>query len=219
MPGDEGTWTPRPDPTLLTTEQMERGDKAERDYVDGLFAVLNERLRGIDTATIVLNEIVTRVPTEVQKEVLHLRELVEEKFDSVGTQFKERDTRSERESRDNEIRVNAAFAAADKAADERNKSNGLAIDKAQATTAEAISKLAELFRTSISAQGDKIDDLKDRLSELSDRVGRIESTKAGATEQARKAEVTFGQLLGAVGTVLAVASFVIYLVATSGGPS
>ena len=219
MPDDAAEWTPRPDPTMLTTEQIVRGDKAERDYVDGRIAVIEERLRGIDTATIVLNNIVTKVPTEVQKEVTHLRELMDEKFSSVGTQFDERDTRTERESRDNEIRVNAAFAAADKAADERNKSNGLAIDKAQASTSEALSKLTDLFRASIQGQSDKTDDLKDRISELSDRVGRIESVKVGATEQAHKSEVSIGQLLGVVGTVLAVASFIVYIIITSGGPN
>lgn len=52
----------RPDPTVLTTQQMTRAVNAERDYVNGQLEVLRERLTGIDRATVVLNETVNRTP-------------------------------------------------------------------------------------------------------------------------------------------------------------
>lgn len=164
-----------PDPTVLTTEAMARGLAAERDYVDGQLQVVLERLRGIDTATKLLNEGADRVPHAVTEEVKHLRELMEEKFTSVETQFRERDTRQEREAKDNQIRVDAAFAAQKESAAEQNKSNTLAITKSEIATTETINKLSELFRTTIDALSSKIDDLKER-------VRGMESVKQGYTE-------------------------------------
>lgn len=165
-----------PDPSVLTTDAIARANRAERDYVDGQINILRERLAGIDEATKVLNETVNRTPTEIQKEVKHLRELSDEKFESVALQFKERDTRQEREARDNKVAVDAAFAAQKEAAAKQNESNTLAISKSEASTAETINKLAELFRSTTDALSDKIDDVKLRLV-------AIESLKLGSMEQ------------------------------------
>jgi chromosome segregation ATPase len=152
------------------TEQLLRSLAAERDYVDGQIAVLEERLNAMDKATGLLSETVNRVPTDVQKEVTHLRELDEEKFASIQTQFDERDVRQERESRDNTVKVDAAFAAAKEAATKQDEANQKAIDKAEQQTADTIEKLSELFKTTTDALADKIDDLKARVS---DREGRV----------------------------------------------
>lgn len=166
---------PTPDPTVLTTEALTRAVQAERDYVDGQLDVLRERLRAIDMATRLLNETVNRVPTDVTKEVTHLRELMDERLTSVGVQFKERDTRQERESRDNKVAVDAAFAAQKEAAAKQDEGNAKAINKSEMATAETINKLSELFRTSAGALSDKIDDLKAR-------VGALENLKQGGRD-------------------------------------
>jgi hypothetical protein len=188
---------PTPDPTLLTTAQLLRQVAAERDYVDGQIGVLRERLSGIDKATELLNETVNRVPTDVQVAIGNLQALTDEKFESIQKQFVERDTRSERESKDNKTAVDAAFAAADKAADERNKSNTLAISKSETATTETINKLAELFKTTTDALGDKIDDLKER-------VGRIEATRLGAVENRHEMSTGVTLALTLAGVVLTV---------------
>lgn len=41
---------PIPDPTTMTTEQLMRALKSEREYTDGKIEVLQERLRGMDRA-------------------------------------------------------------------------------------------------------------------------------------------------------------------------
>jgi cation transport regulator ChaB len=182
------------DPITVTNEILNRGLLAEREYVDAQLDVIRERLRGIDMATRLLNETVNRVPTDVQKEVAHLRELIEKHLGSIALQFKERDSRSERESRDNKVAVDAAFAAQKEAAAEQNKSNTLAISKSEAQTTESINKLAELFKTTTGALSDKLEDLKSR-------VNGVESFRRGAVEhrttgQAATSNVT--TILGAV---------------------
>jgi hypothetical protein len=167
----DGSSRPVPDPTVLTTDAVNQAVKIGRDYTDGAIAVLVERLEGMDRATRLLNETVTRVPTAVQTEVAHLNGLMEEKFSSVQTQFLERDTRQERESRDNKIAVDAAFAAQKDSAAREGEANAKAIEKSEKATEKII-----------DAIGDKIDDLKDRLIAIEARVVAIESLKRGATE-------------------------------------
>lgn len=174
--GDEVVVTPVPDPTVLTTAALTRGLASERDYLDAQLDVLRERLRGIDRATELLNHTVTQVPTDVQKEVQHLRELTEVRFGSIVTQFHERDTRQERESRDSKVALDAALAAQKDAAHQQNNSNSLAINKSEQATTETISKLAELFKTATDGLSGKLDDLKERVVQL-------ESIKRGGKEQ------------------------------------
>lgn len=68
-----------PDPSTATMDAITRSASAMRDYVNGQIAVLVQRLNDIDRATELLNETVNRVPTEVQKEVGHLKELMNER--------------------------------------------------------------------------------------------------------------------------------------------
>jgi hypothetical protein len=176
---------PQPDPTTLTTDQLLRTAQAERDYVDGRIDVLIERLSGMDRATQLLSDTVNKVPTEVQREVGNLGNVMTEKLLSVDKQFAERDTRTERESRDNTLAVGAAFAAQEKQAVAQNDANTTAINKSEQATTETINKLAELFKTTTDALGDKIDDLKQR-------VQAIESSKQGVVENAQHAYQTQG---------------------------
>jgi hypothetical protein len=166
---------PIPDPTVLTTEQLLRAVQSERDYVDGQLAVLQERFRAIDVATRLLNETVNRVPTDVTKEVTHLRELMIEMLNSVQRQFAERDTRSEREARDNKLAVDAAFAAQEKQAVAQNESNALAINKSETRTTETIKTNQELATS-------KIDALTKGQDEMRLTLNTILATKQGGRE-------------------------------------
>jgi chromosome segregation ATPase len=189
--------TPTPDPTVLTTAQLVRATSAERDYVNGRIDVLRQRLDGIDKATEVLNETVNRVPTALTEGLGHLQAVMDERFTSIREQFRERDIRSERESRDNKVAVDAAFAAQKEAASEQNKSNTLAISKSETATTETINKLAELVGTQIKAMGDKLDDLKER-------VGRMESVKAGAAERRNEGRASLSSTTAGIGAAVAV---------------
>lgn len=76
-----------------------------------------------------------------------LRELLEEKFAGVKTEFTMRD-----------IALSAAFKAAEAAVSQQNASNTLAIDKA-----------GTAFTKQIDSLDEKIDDLKARISDLASR--------------------------------------------------
>ncbi len=130
-PGDS---RPVPDPTLLTTQQLLR-------EMANLKEVIFTRLDGMDRAMIVFTEAITRVPTDVDKQVGHLKELHDEKFDGIQRQFHERDIRFTQADRDSKLAIDAAFQSSDRA-----------ITKSEIAT-----------NKQLDALDGKISDLKDRL--------------------------------------------------------
>jgi VIT1/CCC1 family predicted Fe2+/Mn2+ transporter len=191
---------PVPDPTIATNEAVERAVTAERDYVNGQIAILVERLNAMDVATRLLSETVNRVPTVVQTEIAHIFGLMEEKFSSVQKQFDERDTRTEREARDNKLAVDAAFAAQEKQAVAQNESNALAINKSEAATTETIKANQELSRSKTDALTKDIDALKLAVS-------RIEATKVGNEQTAASVYALAGVIAMVLLVILAVAGY------------
>lgn len=208
---------PNPDPTVATNEAVERAMKSERDFVLGQVAVLVQRMNDRDEATKVLHETVTRVPTDMQLAVGHLRDVMQEKFVSVQTQFAERDERAVRESTANTVAVNAAFAAQKEAAAEQNKSNTLAINKSEDATKEAIGKLAELVKTGMDALADKIDDGKDRSSRIEDRLTRAETEARAKVEQRVETRDTGRYAMTAAASLFGAILFLIALYAAFQG--
>lgn len=172
------------DPSYLTTAQMIRMIQAERDWTMAQLAIRDQRLDGIDRATEVLNETVTRTPTIVQTEIGHVRELLEEKFQSVERQFSERDVRFEAGNAANQKAVDAAFAAQKELGAAQNASNTMAIDKSDAATDKAIGAL-----------DGKLDDIRER-------VLIIENVKRGGTEQQQSARSSQAGLYAAVGAAV-----------------
>jgi len=67
---------PGPDPTALTTDAVNAAVARSKEYTDLKITVIEQRLSDMDRATAVLDETVHRTPTEIQREVGHLRELV-----------------------------------------------------------------------------------------------------------------------------------------------
>ncbi len=201
--GDE--WTPIPDPTLLTTQQLMLA-------VSALKELLFVRLDAMDKAVELLHEDVTRVPTDVDKQIVNLRtlmeqrfEVVEEKFHSIGTQFKERDTRVEQTAKDTKVAVDAALQAAEKAVGKQNESFALSIDKSEKATMKQIDQQGILIQTATTALNDKIDDIKDRLT-------LIEGKGAGQTTEQAAHTTSTRDAWGIVAVVVAVIAVAVAVV-------
>src|ERR1700738_587069 len=125
---------PIPDPTVLTTQQLLR-------ELNNLKEIMYTRLDAMDKAMGIFSDNITRVPTDTDKQISHLKELHDEKFKSISIQFAERDTRTEQTSRDSKVAVDAALQAAKEAVGEQNKSSALAIAKSEASTTKQIDQL------------------------------------------------------------------------------
>jgi len=163
-----GNKSPLSDPTFLTTQQLLREMESLKDLVF-------TRLDAMDKAMELFNANITRVPTDTDKQISHLKELHAEKFGGVEKQFRERDIRAEREARDNKVAVDAAFAAQKEAAAKQDEANAKAIDKSEKSTSETIKTNQEL---SIS----KIESLTSQVNDFKTGVATINSIKQGSSE-------------------------------------
>jgi len=219
---------PRPDPTVLTTQQLTAALSGVRDYTDGEIKVLVERLRAIDRASEILAEAMqgTINRDDLQRAIDRVDEVrnvrfdaieqqMTEKFHSINVQFAERDTRQERESRDNKVAVDAAFAAQKEAAATQDSNNTKAIDKSEKGTAETISKLQDLTSTQdraladridggLRTLSDKIDDLKDStIADLKTRLAAVEARRLGSSEHQSQSTQSQQSVYTALGVFVA----------------
>ena len=112
MPVDEGfrggdqVNVPNPDPSLLTTQNL-------RDGLAALKELITVRLDAMDVATQLRLESFGRVPADIQAQIMHLREVQDEKFHTINNQFVERDVRTAQASVAADDALKAAVAGAD----------------------------------------------------------------------------------------------------------
>ena len=145
------------------------------------------RIDAMDKATTLWHDDLVRVPTEVQKSIGALRDLLEQaRLTSIAEVRGEMERMNgasgrERERISGEVKtliqvseerfssIQTQFTAQKESAGETQKSSQAAIAKSEASTAEAIRALTATFNTVIASQDSKYDDLKERLVSLESR--------------------------------------------------
>jgi len=215
---------PGPDPTALTTSALLREVSNLKEQfetkLDGEVEILEARLAAIDKATALFESNLTRVPTEVDKSISHLRDLHDVKFDSIQTQLTDLDVlRNEKfagvdrqftlltasidkSERVTKTGVDAALEAANKQNAAQAETFMVASNKTEANFTKQIDQLRDLIQATTKALDDKITDVKDRLT-------RIEGAAVGQLGQ--KAETHTGNTttISLIGIGLAILSAVI----------
>jgi hypothetical protein len=143
------------DPSALATQQVWR-------EVGSLKELVFSRLEAIETSIRVAHEDLVRVPTDVQKQVGNLKELIDLKFDGVNNLIEQegqlRDEKFsgvQRQFESNKVAVDAALSAQKEAA-----------GKQEASFSKQIDAQAEIIKTTVSASDGKIEDLKERLTRI-----------------------------------------------------
>lgn len=194
-PAINGGSRPVPDPTVLTDAAIAKEAVARQTAHEDLKKLLESRLLDRQHQVEWLDRL-TEQATAHEREVSNLRFAAAERL-------------ATRESELNALALAAAFAAQKESAQKQDEYTRLSSSKAETATADAIAKLGELFNTQARAQGDKIDDLKDR-------VGRIESIAVGGIQQRTETRSSNAALYSLIGTVaglivlsLALVTFVI----------
>lgn len=183
------TRLPIPDPTTLTTEQLLRTTANLRE-------VFETRLMGMDKAIGLLQAFADKSPTTaiVEQSVKELRLLTDEKFKSVETSLRERDTRTAQFTKENKVAVDAAFAA-----------SALSITKSEAAFTKQVDSLATAIASMSKTFDDKINDMKDRLTS-------IESQKATAARSEDRSTSLFGVVISAAVAVVIVTTALVGLI-------
>ena len=199
---------PVPDPTELTDRAIARLERSLTAWVEGQFEVRDQRLRGIDEATKLRLQAIDHIPMQISDKVGRLGDVQDEKFSSIAKQFTERDTRAERESRDNKVAVDAAFAAQKEAAAKQDEGNAKAIDKSERATAETIKTNQELGRAVTDGLTKDVDALKLAVNAIqAAKVGAVE-VRTAATDNRSAIFGVLGVVFGAIVALVTVFAFI-----------
>jgi flagellar capping protein FliD len=202
----QSPWIPVPDPTVLTTDQLRREIQALRELLENKMAAIAGDVQHLyeisKTNHDDIEKSFTSLHAQIQHEVKTLQSLHEEKFRSIATQFAERDTREERNARDNKVAVDAALKAQQESFSEQNKSSSQAINKSEMATGKQIEQQGIQIQTSKAATDDKIDDIKERMTAYEGRMSAYEGRSKGVGD-------SWGVILSVIvaGAVVAAAIF------------
>ena len=164
---------PAPDPTTLTTDQLRREIGALREIIE-------TRLNGSDKAIELLQGRTDKLPAFISDQILSLKVLHEEKFESVQRQFEERDIRSNKLADAGQLAIKDALQAAKELVANQNTSNEKAIVKNELNTAELLKAL-----------DGKIGSVKELIAALDKRFSSVEAI---ALEQRQGKAETQGDL-------------------------
>jgi len=222
--------TTTPDPSVATVESIAAAITAQRDYVNGKFEVVSERLRGIDTANDVLAESVNRTPTDIQTVAAGLKETFNIQLDSIDEKVIALDKYTEakfvtyRTLIDSQAdKVALALEASEKAIDKAE----VATDKrfhsmnefrkaltdlsdGMATRREVEAAVAEL--KSITAESNKqLAELRSRLDVGPAGLSSLQNQYASLKGQAAGSDITIGKIYAAVGAVGAILGILVLL--------
>lgn len=189
---------PNPDPSEMTTAKINHDLAAieEKIYerIEGLRAAMQAKLDAIDKASQLFETNLNRIPTQTDREVKSLGELVDskfttlqnlvgsnlmltdEKFAGVDRQFVERDVRVLQSAAAATTAVNAALQAAKEAVGEQNKSFTLSIDKSETATMKQIDALLVTSQTATTGINTTVTDVKERLTRIEGQaLGRVDT--------------------------------------------
>jgi hypothetical protein len=153
-----------------------------RELIHGLRELQGERIDGMDKATKLLAEEMGRVPSDIDRGLRAQREILEGNIHNVEAVAMEKFTAIEGTFASNALALAAALAAQKEAAAETNKSNTLAIDRANSATKETIAANAAQTTSSIASQAATIDDIKQRVVRI--ESGGLATTAAHHDKQA-----------------------------------
>ena len=158
---------PVPDPTILTTQALQREIAASRELieikVEAARHALEVRITGIDKAIGLMD---TRADLLINKslhEVKQLQSLHETKFSAIQVQFEERDKRTEQLTLADKTAIAAALQAQKEAVNAQNFANATAAVKSELAFTKQIEQLQSIVNTITKSIDDKISDLKSRL--------------------------------------------------------
>jgi len=167
---------PSPDPTVLTTEAL---------------------LREITAVTILLHTEVAALKEKVEIQLTERMHTLNERFKAQDLQFDLAERQRIEQKQDTKTAVDAALQAQKEAVREQVTASSLSIAKSETATGKQLEQLAGSFATAIAGANTAITDLKDR-------VVRMEALKVGSQEQRLEARQVSSATYAFIGIVITV---------------
>jgi hypothetical protein len=190
----QDNWKPVPDPTVLSTQQVLRENYWLRELLQAKIESIVQRLDGMDKAIELLARRADRVPSEVDLKVDGLKDLHNERFESIDKQFA------------------SVTALSNQAASGSRESLALALQaqrdasyKSETAIKERIEQMDKQFNTAMSVRDATIQGISEANNLLGSRVIAIESRTAGQTQEKTTQQTDKGlqyTLLGLIGSIV-----------------
>lgn len=215
------------DPTANTTAALARDlaalERVMLATIQGNQQETEARLNASDKAVEVFSENLTRVPTEVQKAVSALEEVINQKFEGLKERIDGGDARNqERFHAINDTFKNQEAVRIEQKADSQKslenalKSTNDALREGKATADAALAKTENAFKDQSTQQYATIHAtltaLQALVNDVKSRVDRIEAVKIGQGENRVEQRSSTGATLGIVGGITGVLLFVMAVV-------
>ena len=185
---------PVPDPTVLTTDQLRREIGALRELMESRFS-------GSEKIAEIMESALSKLRLSYKEDIQRAQELSDEKFNSVETQFRERDTRAEQTAKDNKTSVDAALAAAKEA-----------VGKTEAAFTKQMDMLSAQMTQLGKALDDKIDDVKTRVTIIESNRAGAGAQKIESVQTSKDNSALVFSIIGAVVAAAVVVNIVVSLV-------
>lgn len=230
----DGTVTPIPDPTKLTTDAVNAATTQWRRDLDGMRLVLETRLDAMDLATRLRLDAIADTRADTTRQIDHLEHLhsarfasvdtaltglreflqmeiraaaavAAERFEAVNTRFLERDKATEQAAQEARISLQAALAAAKEAVALQNEANSAANIKTESNFTKQIDAFVAAFAAANKALDDKIADIRQRLD-------RGEGSHTGAAESRVERRLDIGQAASLTAVALTVIGLIITII-------
>lgn len=179
---------PTPDPTVLTTQMLQREISSAREILETRMNCIEEN---VEHARIQIGDRHKAIATEIE----HIATLhdaksgtTNERFHSIDTQFRERDERTQKTAELNQKAIDAALQAQKEAANAQTVSLTASITKTETGFTKEIDGIKVLIST-----GNKT--LDDKVIELTRRLDRGEGSMNGKQENQSQSNWLVGILV------------------------
>ena len=183
---------PLTDPTVLTTEALQRAISTLKDTIEMQVTHESESRIAADLS--------------LQSHVDLQQTLSDEKFEAVAREMKLVEDSRVEQKQDALASLAAALSAAKEAVKEQTTASALSINKSENATNEQLKQLTVTFTTAIEGVNRTIIDLKER-------VGKNESVEAAASGVGQGKEQNQGLVFSIIMGLVAVGSLIIAFVA------
>lgn len=197
--------TEKTDPTKLTTQMVLREVGILEDKVDNAILVRQREQQSIREL--------------LESKLDDTSQIREEKFHSIETQFDLIERQRVEQKLDTKQAVDAALIAQKEAVHEQTIASGLSIAKSEAATAKQLDQLSVTMSTAIAGVTQSASETKDNLnsviSDLKERLLKIESVKAGINEEKHNTRDNIG-LIYTIGGIILIALTIVGTLVASG---
>lgn len=198
---------PNPDPTVYTNDAIERAAASQRDYINGKIESLNERLKGMDRATALVEITTNQVPELIKTDVGHLHEIVGIEITAIKDALAAAEVLRVEQKNDATTGLAAALSAQKELAAAENTSNKLAISKSEQATSETI-------KTNQDANNERFAQVIKSMDEAKLAISRLETSKQAVTADRTESRAQGNYTMAIVSSIIGVTLFVTGIIGT-----